>query len=195
VTVSIVKGSADYVCGWVDYHLSIGVSRMIIFDDNEEPSPLPSALAAYVNSGQVELLPASRYDAASHRHSNNSSLRINTRSGSSGSSNNSKGMDRHVLGNNTVSDLTRKRLGVFFFDKQQKIYDDVWRRVWREAPPYTWLGQVRLTMLSAQEHKCSSFVLRLMTVSTLPPLVCCFTVPAGYMYMYCGQQYRNFDTT
>eukprot|EP00037_Helgoeca_nana_P024598 m.262403 g.262403 ORF g.262403 m.262403 type:complete len:409 (-) comp26684_c1_seq2:2380-3606(-) len=57
-TVSMVKGSLHEIPAWVDYHIGIGVTTMIIFDDNGEDSPLPRMLQSRIETGGVELYPS-----------------------------------------------------------------------------------------------------------------------------------------
>jgi hypothetical protein len=54
----MVKGSLHEIPAWVDYHIGIGVTTMIIFDDNGEDSPLPRMLQSRIETGGVELYPS-----------------------------------------------------------------------------------------------------------------------------------------
>eukprot|EP00038_Savillea_parva_P012513 m.205134 g.205134 ORF g.205134 m.205134 type:complete len:403 (-) comp22812_c0_seq1:109-1317(-) len=63
-TVSMVKGSVDEVPRWVDYHIRIGVTTMIIYDDNGPESPLPTLLRSRIATGDVELYSAPNYNVS-----------------------------------------------------------------------------------------------------------------------------------
>lgn len=60
----MVKGFTNEIPQWVEHHISIGVTTMIIFDDNGDDSPLPTILRDRIETGDVELLPAPQFNVS-----------------------------------------------------------------------------------------------------------------------------------
>jgi hypothetical protein len=57
VILSTMRGEADFVVEWLNYHRWIGFDRVVIYDQNDNKTIMPLLLREYVNDGNVTIVP------------------------------------------------------------------------------------------------------------------------------------------
>ena len=56
---AIAKLENNYIKEWVEYYLSIGFNKIILYDNNDlDGEDLSSPLSGYIKSGQVDIIDA-----------------------------------------------------------------------------------------------------------------------------------------
>jgi len=121
VIVAMAKSEGQFLKEWVAHHKWIGVDHIVLYDDTpkgEKGAALP-LLQEYVDTGFVEVHDATKWD------------------------------DRSFLFNSDITVEQRVYSAweqQFYFDKQQKMQIETWRRYQRMASPdhHIWLAQVDL---------------------------------------------------
>ena len=53
---TLVKDEDEFICTWIDFHLKLGVSRFVIYDNSEQGKTLPFVLKKYIDNKVVLLI-------------------------------------------------------------------------------------------------------------------------------------------
>mmetsp|Transcript_54299 Transcript_54299/g.118407 ORF Transcript_54299/g.118407 Transcript_54299/m.118407 type:complete len:405 (+) Transcript_54299:16-1230(+) len=121
--VTVVKNEESYILEWVEHHLSIGVSDIIIYDDSsaDKAHLLRAELAKYIADESVELRDATQWDGREFLLSG----------------------DLSVAEHRPRSRLVRELRRLLFHSKQQRAVLHAWRdavaKAWHTKEP-RWLG-------------------------------------------------------